>query len=103
MYKRLTMAIVATLLIVALAVPLATLAGPQAGGSQGTQAPSKGGAKRGGERHPEIREAMRQLQHAKMTLQRDAARDFEGHRAKAVKEIDEALADLRLALQADKH
>ena len=58
------------LLIVALAVPLATLAGPQAGGGQGTQAPSKGGAKKGGERHPEIREAIRQLRHAKESFRR---------------------------------
>jgi hypothetical protein len=98
MHKRLTTAIVATLLIVALAVPLATLAGPEGGGGQGTP-----GAKKGGERHPEIREAMRQLQHARVTLQRDAARDFEGHRAKAVKHVDEALAELRLALQSDKN
>jgi G:T-mismatch repair DNA endonuclease (very short patch repair protein) len=34
--------------------------------------------------------------------QKEAARDFEGHRAKAVKEINEALAELRLALKADK-
>jgi hypothetical protein len=104
MHKRLTMAFVAMLLIVALALPLATLAGPQ---TTGSQAPSKAAASKAGkeeprERHPAIHQAIRQLEHAKMILQKEAARDFEGHRAKAVKEIDEALADLRLALQADK-
>lgn len=101
MHKRLTMAFVAMLLIVALALPLATLAGPQTSGSQ---APSKAAAGKAGarERHPAIHQAIRQLEHAKMILQKEAARDFEGHRAKAVKEIDEALADLRLALQSDK-
>jgi len=101
MHKRLTMAFVAMLLIVALALPLAVLAGPQTSGSQ---APSKAAAGKAEarERHPAIHQAIRQLEHAKMILQKEAARDFEGHRAKAVKEIDEALADLRLALQSDK-
>lgn len=45
---------------------------------------------------------MRLLQQAKAVLQKDAARDFEGHRAQAVKSVDEALEHLRQALQADK-
>ena len=100
MHKRLTMAFVAMLLIVALAVPLATLAGPQAGGGQGSQAPAKKGG--GGEKHPAIHRAIRQLQNAKSVLQNEASRDFEGHRAKAVGHIDQALHELQLALQADK-
>ncbi len=104
MHRRMMTAFLAMLVIVALAVPLATSAGPQMGGS--TQAPSKAGAAKAGkaehERHPVIHRAIRELEHTKMILQKEAARDFEGHRAKAVKEIDQALAELRLALKADK-
>jgi len=37
-----------------------------------------------------------------MILQKKAARASGGHRANAVKEIDEPLKELHLALQADK-
>ncbi len=99
MHKRLMMALVAMALVVALAIPLATLAVPP--GAGGTQAPAKAGKAGGGERHPVIRQAIRQLEHSKMELNKEAARDFEGHRAKAVEHIEQALAELRLALKAD--
>ncbi len=54
------------------------------------------------ERHPEIRAAQRDLASAKYHLER-AARDFGGHRAKAVVHISEAQEELRLALDFDKH
>lgn len=76
----------ASLAVVALAVPLAVRAVPQ--------------ERR--ERHPEIREAIAKLENAKHDLVAEAARDFKGHRAKAVRHIDEAVTELRLALQADK-
>jgi len=98
-HKRLMTALVIMMLVVALAVPLVIWAGPQGGGQGGTTAAKKDG---GGERHPAIHEAIRQLEHSKATLQREAARDFEGHRAKAVEHIEQALAELRQALQADK-
>ena len=57
--------------------------------------------KGGREGHPAIRGAMRHLQLAKADLNR-ASHDFGGHRAEALKSVDEALMHLRLALQADK-
>ncbi len=77
----------------------------QSGGGQtasGQNAPTGKAQGQGRERHPEIREAIRQLQLAKQTLQKDAARDFDGHRANAVQQIDQAIAQLRQAQQSDK-
>lgn len=88
----------AIVLMLALVFPVAMPAQPQGGGGQNPPA-AKG---QGRERHPEIREAIRQLNRAKETLQRDAARDFGGHRANAVQQINEAIAQLNQALQADK-
>lgn len=53
------------------------------------------------ERHPEIRKAMRKLRGAKEDLQK-AASDYAGHRVAAIGYIDQALAELRAALQSDK-
>jgi hypothetical protein len=53
------------------------------------------------ERHPEIRAAIRSLERAKGELEH-ASHDFGGHRADAVKAVDEALKQLRLALTYDK-
>lgn len=53
------------------------------------------------EPHPEINGAIRALEAAKAHLQR-AAHDFGGHRVKALRAVDAALAQLRLALQYDK-
>lgn len=53
------------------------------------------------ERHPHIHRAINQLEHTKTILQKDAARDFEGHRAQAVKLIDEAIVQLNAALKSD--
>jgi type II secretory pathway pseudopilin PulG len=54
------------------------------------------------ERHPEIRAAQRDLASAKGHLQA-AARDFGGHRAKAVALIEQAQDELRKAVDFDKH
>ena len=54
------------------------------------------------ERHPEIRAAQRDLASAKGHLQA-AARDFGGHRAKAVEHLDQALRELHMAMDYDKH
>jgi hypothetical protein len=51
--------------------------------------------------HPHIRAAIRELQEAKKELQ-SAAHDFGGHREDAVKACDEAINQLRQALQYDK-
>lgn len=53
------------------------------------------------EHHPHIRGAIRELQEAKNELQH-ADHDFNGHRADALKACDEAIQQLRLALQNDK-
>jgi hypothetical protein len=58
--------------------------------------------KKGGrERHPHIRAAIRELEEAKKELQ-TAAHDFGGHRVEAIEAIDNALKQLRQALQYDK-
>ena len=53
------------------------------------------------ERHPEIRHALKSLEKAKDYLQH-AAHDFGGHREAALKACDDAIAQLKLALQYDK-
>jgi hypothetical protein len=53
------------------------------------------------EQHPRIRAAIRELEAAKVELQK-APHDFGGHRADAVVAVDHALEQLRLALQYDK-
>jgi hypothetical protein len=53
------------------------------------------------EPHPEIMAAIRALEAAKLHLQR-AAHDFGGHRVKAIRAIDAALVQLKLALKYDK-
>jgi alpha/beta superfamily hydrolase len=53
------------------------------------------------EKHPAIRAAIRSLEKAKVELQH-ADHDFGGHRVEAIGAIDNALSQLRLALQYDK-
>ena len=50
------------------------------------------------DRHPEIMKAIRNLQRTRDNLAA-AAHDYGGHRTAAVHHVDEALAELRLALQ----
>jgi len=88
----------ACFLALALISPGAALPNAQAPANQ----PPKQAAPAKRERHPAIHRAIRQLERAKQILQQEAARDFEGHRAKAVQDIDQALAELHRALEADK-
>ncbi len=53
------------------------------------------------EPHPEIRKAIAALERAKYDMQH-AAHDFGGHRVAAIAACDNAIAQLRLALQYDK-
>lgn len=53
------------------------------------------------ERHPEIRRAIDDLQRAKFAMQH-ASHDFGGHRVDAIAACDNAIAQLRLALQFDR-
>jgi hypothetical protein len=53
------------------------------------------------EKHPEIESAITHLREAKQNLEH-AAHDFGGHRVAALKHVNEALEECRLALEADK-
>jgi DNA-binding FrmR family transcriptional regulator len=53
------------------------------------------------EQHPVIRKALQQLEAVRNELQNKAAHDFQGHRENALKHVDEAIQELRLALQSD--
>ncbi|MGH7090384.1 MAG: hypothetical protein ACREFQ_15920 [Stellaceae bacterium] len=53
------------------------------------------------EAHPRIRQAIRALEDAKTDLQQ-AAHDFGGHRADALRACDEAIRQLQLALNFDR-
>jgi hypothetical protein len=54
------------------------------------------------ERHPEIEAAIHALENAKHHLQ-DARHDFGGHRVDALRATDEAIHQLQICLQYDKH
>ncbi len=53
------------------------------------------------EKRPEIDSAMTHLREAKQNLEH-AAHDFSGHRVAALKHVNEALEECRLALASDK-
>ena len=53
------------------------------------------------EQHPQIAAAMQHLREAKQNLEH-AAHDFGGHRAAALKHVNEALEECRQALAYDK-
>ncbi|HWB60574.1 MAG TPA: hypothetical protein VG733_13860 [Chthoniobacteraceae bacterium] len=52
-------------------------------------------------RHPEIHEAIRALEAARVHL-KEAKHDFGGHREAALAAVDEALKQLHLAIDFDK-
>ena len=68
-----------------------------------TAAPPQGGKEKRerNEKHPHIRAALHELQEAKNELQH-ADHDFGGHRAEAVEAVDNAIKQLRQALEYDK-
>jgi len=75
---------------------------PPPGAPSGPMMHGPGGMGMANEPHPAIRRAKRMLEHTKMILGKDAAKDFGGHKAEAVKNIDEAIKHLDMALAADK-
>ncbi len=90
--------LIAAVLASALAIPVVAVAQPQ-------EAAPKAGAhakREGGEAHPVIRHSIRQLENVKNELTTKAASDFGGHKAAAIKSIDEAIAHLNEALAYDK-
>jgi hypothetical protein len=82
----------AILLAGVLAAPVLVSAGPQP-----QPAPQEH------ERHPVIRESIEKIERARHDLQDHADRDFGGHRAKAVEHLDQALKELHLAMDYDRH
>ena len=53
------------------------------------------------ERHPEIREAIESLRHARAHIEH-AAHDFGGHREEALRATDEAIRQLEICLRFDR-
>ncbi len=98
MKMRVVSVFAAVVLILALTLPVMTSAAPPNG--KATTVTTQGD-KRGAERHPHIRAAIRELQAAKHELE-TAAHDFGGHRVEAIKAVDEAIKQLREALEYDK-
>jgi hypothetical protein len=88
-------------LIAMLALPLALVAATPSGPARPTAA-VPAAAMSYAEPHPEINAAIRALERAKLHLQK-AAHDFGGHRVEAIRAIDAALEQLKLALQYDKN
>jgi hypothetical protein len=95
MHKRLAIAVATAALSVGIALPLVTFAVPRPAAAQDRDERK--------EPHPVIREAMEKIEGARTDLVKYADRDFQGHRAKAVEHLNQAIAELKLALQADKH
>jgi hypothetical protein len=56
----------------------------------------------GHERHPELVKAIRQLREVRASLAA-AARDYGGHRAKAVEITDRAIREVQAAMDYDRH
>lgn len=86
--------------VVAVAMLTAVLTLPLAATTQPTK-PTRPAAGLVQEPHPQIMAAIRALEEARLRLQR-AAHDFGGHRVKAIRAIDAALVQLKLALKYDK-
>jgi hypothetical protein len=89
---RLSPAPLVAMLVLPLTLVAATPSGPARPVAAATSYP---------EPHPEINAAIRALERAKLHLQQ-AAHDFGGHRVEAIRAIDGALEQLKLALQYDK-
>ncbi len=100
--KKVVNFVIAAVLASVLAIPAAAIAQPQ---DRDDQAAPKAGAhakRQGGETHPVIRHAIRQLETVKNELATKAASDFGGHKAEAIKSIDQAIEHLNQALAFDK-
>ena len=94
-HKPLLVAVAAAALSVGIALPLVTLAVPRPAAAQDRDDRR--------EPHPVIKEAMGKIENAKNDLVNYADRDFKGHRAKAVVHLNQALEELKMALEADRH
>jgi len=81
-------------LFFALAFPVASPAAPPAPKPQPAAAPAAVPD------HPEIRDAIESLRHAREHLNH-AAHDYQGHRVDAIRAIDEAIKQLDICLKYD--
>jgi hypothetical protein len=93
MKRRITSMIEVGALMLALSFPMAALAAPPASKPQ-----PKAAASPAQEPHPEIHEAIESLRHAREHLNH-ANHDFGGHRADAIRSIDEAIHQLQICLR----
>jgi len=99
MLKNFRNTLIATTLAAALIAPAASFAQPM---GQDKDDKPKAEKKEGKEGHPVIRQSIRQLENVKRELTTKAASDFGGHKAAAIKSIDEAIEHLKQALNFDK-
>ncbi len=84
-----------------IAIPMVARAAETSTSGSAPASSTKPAHERKHERHPEIQKAIKRLEAAKDDLQH-ASHDFGGHRVKAIQAVDQALAELHLALQFDK-
>ena len=89
--------VAATCLLGLVALPT-TIAFAQATPASDASSPTP---KKGKEAHPQIQKAIKDLETARQHLE-EAAHDFGGHKADAMKACDEAIKQLREALKFDK-
>jgi hypothetical protein len=95
MKHRIFTMLAAVTLFAALLIPAAVPAEPA---PEPKPAPAAAAAP---EPHPEIREAVASLRRARMHMN-EAAHDFGGHRAEAIRATDEAIRQLELCLKFDR-
>ena len=84
--------------------PAATPATPAAAPAVEAQKPvaeKSAGKHEHHEHHPELRKAIRKLRTAKQDLEK-ASSEYGGHKAKAIEAIEQALVELKEALESDK-
>lgn len=98
MKHRIFSLLVMVALVAMLTFPIGVPAAPATGNHQ----PAAGAAATpAAEPHPEIREAIASLRHAREHLQH-AKHDFGGHREEALRATDEAIHQLEVCLEYDK-
>lgn len=102
MKTRIVSLLILASLVLAFAFIATAPAAPNKAGAPATPAanaaPPTPAATPAAEQHPEIREAIASLRHAKEHLEH-AAHDFGGHRVEAIRATDEAIRQLEICLK----
>ncbi len=103
MKVRILGVLVAAVLILAVAFGALTLAASKTGNANALPTPAATAvpATPAPPDHPEIRDAIASLRHAKEHMEH-AAHDFGGHRVEALRATDEAIHQLEICLKYDK-